>query len=359
MEMIKDIDAVGGTACIITAGLYDDIHAKTAHGLVRQSDRFKIIGIIDEKNAGADAGILLDGVERGIMLFPNLEKLINANGKPEYAIIGMATKGGVLPEELNALIEKCLRNNIMIINGLHQFIGRVEKFAALSTKYNTPIYDIRQPKPFDELSFWSGKIKDVTALKLAVIGTDCAIGKRTTTKFLINELKKERISAHMIYTGQTGWMQGSKYGFIFDATPNDFISGEMEAAVYDCWKNESPEVIILEGQSALRNPSGPCGSEFIISCALDGVFLQHDPGRKYYKGLETYGKEIGSLKEELELIRLLGSRTLAVALNTANINEKEAFDSKQQIEQECGVPVIIPLIDGVGSAIDLIKKELR
>ena len=32
----------------------------------------------------------------------------------------------------------------------------------------------------------------------------------------------------VIYTGQTGWLQGFRHGFIFDATLNDFVSGELE-----------------------------------------------------------------------------------------------------------------------------------
>ena len=35
----------------------------------------------------------------------------------------------------------------------------------------------------------------------------------------------------MIYTGQTGWLQGGEYGFIFDSTLNDFVSGELENAI--------------------------------------------------------------------------------------------------------------------------------
>jgi Uncharacterized conserved protein len=33
-----------GTALLYSGGLLDDIHAKTAHGLLRYSDRFKIVG---------------------------------------------------------------------------------------------------------------------------------------------------------------------------------------------------------------------------------------------------------------------------------------------------------------------------
>ena len=92
----------------------------------------------------------------------------------------------------------------------------------------------------------------------------------------------ENIKAEMIYTGQTGWLQGGEYGFIFDTTLNDFISGEIEHAVVTCWKEAKPDVIMIEGQSALRNPSGPCGSEFLVSGNARYTILVHAPKRVYF-----------------------------------------------------------------------------
>ena len=90
----------------------------------------------------------------------------------------------------------------------------------------------------------------------------------------------------MVYTGQTGWLQGYPHGFIFDATPNDFVCGELEGAILECARELEPEVIFIEGQAALRNPAGPCGSEMIISAGASGVILQHAPARKYVEDYE-------------------------------------------------------------------------
>ncbi len=75
--------------------------------------------------------------------------------------------------------------------------------------------------------------------KIAVLGTDCALGKRTTTRFLVEAMRKAGFKAEMIYTGQTGWMQGAKYGFIFDSTLNDFISGEMNTPLFNAGKRRN------------------------------------------------------------------------------------------------------------------------
>ncbi len=352
-------DAIEGTACIITGGLLHTINAKTAHGLIRQSDRFKILGVIDEISTGQDAGELLDGIHRDIPVYDSIFSLIQNTDKPQFALIGMATKGGVLPEELYSTIEECLKMGIGIINGLHEALGDIKEFSSIAELNDATIYDIRKPKPFKELHFWTGKIKEVKSLKIGLLGTDCALGKRTSSKLLVNELREANINSHMVYTGQTGWLQGGKYGFIFDATPNDFISGELEHAVYECWENENPEVIILEGQSSLRNPSGPCGSELIISCELDAVVLQHAPGRKYFKGLDDYGKEIPSVSNELKLLEMYGVKTMAIALNTMGLTTEQALEAKDAIADETGLPVILPLDEGMSKIVEIIKQRLK
>ena len=59
--------------------------------------------------------------------------------------------------------------------------------------------------------------------RVAVLGTDCALGKRTTSQLLVDACRERGLRAEMIYTGQTGWMQGTRHGFVLDATPNDWF----------------------------------------------------------------------------------------------------------------------------------------
>jgi uncharacterized NAD-dependent epimerase/dehydratase family protein len=253
------------TAIIITGGYLDTINAKTAHGLIRGSDRFEIIGIVDEKLGGKDAGEVLDGKNRSIPVFTTIKDFLLSGKKAKYCIIGVATKGGVIPESLQLLLKEALENNFSIVNGLHDYVSDHEDLAAIAKQKGLEIIDVRKPKKFKDLHFWNGKIKDVKCPKIAVLGTDCALGKRTTTRILVEAMRNAGYKAEMIYTGQTGWMQGAKYGFIFDSTLNDFISGEMEHAIWECYQNEKPDIIFIEGQSSLRNPSGPAGAEWIVS----------------------------------------------------------------------------------------------
>ncbi len=352
------MQALQGTACIITGDLYDTLNAKTAHGLVRDSQRFEILGLIDTVSAGKDAGELLDGRNRNIPIEATLEHLLEKCGRtPEYAIIGMATKGGFLPESLYPIIEEVLGRGIDVINGLHQPLSEIQIFQQLSEKNNVHIYDIRKSKSFRELHFWKGKTKDIPALKIAVLGTDCGLGKRTTAKLLTNALNAAGIKTGMIYTGQTGWMQGIQHGFIFDATPNDFIPGELEHAIVSCYEDLKPEVILMEGQASLRNPGGPCGSEFIISATADAVILQHHPTRTHFMHLENYPAFIPDPADEIKLIEHLGAPTWAVTLNTRGLSPEEIVENKARIASGLDIPVVCPIEDGLDDIVELIKGK--
>lgn len=350
-------------AIVITAGYLESSNGKTAHGLIRGTDRFNILGVIDHKHPGKDAGEILDGRKRNIPVYGTIAEFVAKSPvKADYCVLGVATKGGVIPDSLSVLLREALENNFHLVNGLHDYISEHPDLAELAKSKNLQIIDVRKPKKFKDLHFWSGRIAEVHCPKIAVLGTDCALGKRTTTRFLMEAMRKAGFKAEMIYTGQTGWMQGARYGFIFDSTLNDFISGEMEHAILQCWEETKPDIIFIEGQSSLRNPSGPAGAEWIVSAAADGVVLQHDPARKQYKDMEYYPAYIPDPKEEIALVRIYGAPTVALTINSAKMTEKEARDYAAQYTKSLGIPAILPLEDGVDQLIpifrDMIEKSV-
>jgi uncharacterized NAD-dependent epimerase/dehydratase family protein len=346
------------TAIVITGGYLSSSNAKTAHGLIRGTDRFEILGFIDEKSAGKDAGEVLDGKTRNIPVYGTINDFLQSGRKAKYCVIGVATKGGIIPDSLRVLLKEALENGFNLVNGLHEYIIDIPELADLAKERGLEIIDVRKPKKATELHFWSGKIKDVKCPKIAVLGTDCALGKRTTTRFLVESMRKAGVKAEMVYTGQTGWMQGAKYGFVFDSTLNDFISGEMEHAVVTCYKEAKPDIIFIEGQSALRNPSGPAGAEWIVSADADAVVLQHNPARKQYKDMEFYPAFLPQLADEIALIKMYGAPTIAITLNTARMSEQDARKAAKAYEKELNVPVVLPLEDGVDSLAPLFKSMI-
>jgi uncharacterized NAD-dependent epimerase/dehydratase family protein len=341
------------TAIVLTNGHLDTGSAKTAHGLIRGSERFQLKGVIDAKLAGRDAGEVLDGKHRNIPVFASVQDAHNALGKVDSCIVGLALAGGKLPPDLMQSLKEAIALGINVVNGLHDFLNDMPEFADLAKQHNVTLTDVRRPKKASEMEYWSGRIHSVTTPRVAVLGTDCALGKRTTARFLVEACRKAGLTAEMIYTGQTGWMQGSKYGFVFDSTLNDFITGELETAIVNCFNDLKPDVMFLEGQSSLRNPVGPAGSEFLVSGEARYVVLQHAPARKCFKGTSI---DIPSVKSEIELIRVYGAETLAVTFNTAGLTLEESRIMQSAYREELGIPVILPIEDGVDEVVSLIKN---
>ncbi|MCB0404839.1 MAG: DUF1611 domain-containing protein [Bdellovibrionales bacterium] len=335
---------VGGPAVVLASKALHTINAKTAHGLLRYSSRFQIQAVVDADHVGEAASHFLAGTPSAIPIVRSVQKALEL-GEAKYALVGVATHGGVLPDPLREDILASLAAGLTLINGLHRFLGEETLFAEAAEKGGAEILDIRKPKPRNELHFWSGRIFEAKAPRLAVLGMDCAIGKRTTARILVEACRHSGLRTEMIYTGQTGWMQGGDYGFILDSVPNDFVSGELEYAICSCDADLSPQLIVLEGQSSLQNLSGPCGAELLLSAQAKGVVLQHAPGRKYLEGYEKQGFSYPNLKTEAELIRLYGSRLLAITVNPQHLTEQESRKVRQQLQSDMGVPTLDPFTD--------------
>jgi uncharacterized NAD-dependent epimerase/dehydratase family protein len=342
-------------AIVLTNGLLKLADAKTAHGLIRGTERFEVLAVIDQRYAGTDAGDILDGRHRNIPVFATIEDAVARLQQIDYCIIGIATVGGALPADFLPLVETAIRNRMTIINGLHEFLANKPEIVQLAAQHGVELVDIRRPKQKTELHFWEGEIFSVTAPIIAVLGMDCAMGKRTTARLIREACETAGIKASMIYTGQTGWMQGGQYGFIFDSTLNDFISGEIEHAIVSCFRETSPQLILIEGQSALRNPSGPCGAEFLVSGNAKFTVLVYAPKRKYFEHEPSWG-EIPSLQSEINLIAMYGSRVIAVALNTEDCTDEEAVEIAGAIEDELAIPVLLPLQQGVEKILPVLRQ---
>jgi len=349
-----------GSAVILTNGSLALEDAKTAHGLIRGTERFRITGVIDQNNSGKDAGEVLDGVHRNIPVYATMtDYLAVKGGKPDYAIIGVALCGGRLDEQWQALTLDIIHQGVSIVNGMHMLLGDNPVFKAAAKKNNVRIIDIRRHKPFDQLNFWSGRIFDMKIPRIAVLGTDCALGKRTTSRMIVERCRKAGMTAEMIYTGQTGWLQGNPYGFILDTTINDFVSGEIEAAIIRCEQEAGPDLIVVEGQSGMRNPLGPCGTEIIVSGNIKGVILQHTPFRKFYDTTQNLGCRMPTIESEIALIEMYGTKVIAVALNGTGGSSEDLATYARTLEKNTGISVICPLEEPMENILPLLKQFIQ
>jgi uncharacterized NAD-dependent epimerase/dehydratase family protein len=263
-----------------------------------------------------------------------------------------------MPPELRFDLVDAAQAAISLVNGLHQFLADDRELVDITQRQGAQIIDIRRPRPTAELSFWSGEVLSLDTPRVAILGTDCAVGKRTTGSLLVHACREAGLRAEMVFTGQTGWLQGYRYGFILDATPNDFVCGELESAILACQRETEPDLIFIEGQSSLRNPSGPCGSELILAGGASGVILQHAPARPFFDELEDLECRIPPIEEEIEFIGLLGAEVWAVTLSEEGMTSEDPEKIRLRMAEKLGVPVVLPLRDDLNKLVKIIKSRI-
>jgi uncharacterized NAD-dependent epimerase/dehydratase family protein len=347
-----------GVALILCEGFFGTGDGKTANGLVRHTERYQIAGVLDSRLAGRDAGEVLAGAPNGIPIFASLaEALERAAERPTHLVIGLAPDGGRLPDEYRKVVTEALRAGINIDSGLHQFLSDDPELSKLAEENGATLRDVRRPPPRDQLHFFTGEINDVKAVRVAVLGTDCCCGKRTTTTLLTGELNRAKTPTVLIGTGQTSWMQGARYGILLDSLVNDFVAGELEHAIIEADRNESPDVILIEGQGALTHPAAPGGFEIMTSARPHGVILQHAPVRETY--LDYFDEPIAPPEIHIQAIEsVFRSRVIAIAVNSEGIDPAKIDDKVAELERRYEIPCCDPIAQGPQRLIDAVRALL-
>ncbi len=351
-----------GNAIVYCEGAFNTPNGKTAHGLVRFTQRYRVLSVVNSRYAGEDAGVILDGKGNGIPIFSSLKQAVteaDSHTRPAtHFVVGLAPDGGRLPPTVRQDIKNAISYGLNVDCGLHDYLSEDPAMVKLAAQYGVKIRDIRKPPRIQKLHFFSGKIEAVQALKIAVLGTDSAIGKRTTALLIVKGLRDQGISAEMIGTGQTAWMQGFKYGIIMDSLVNDFVAGEIEHAVWTAWNEEKPDVIVIEGQGSLMNPAYPGGFEILAAGRPDVVILQHAPARLEYDGFPGY--PIQPLTQQIQVIELLsGKPVVAITVNHEGLSADQIAPVCAAIEKEVGLPAFDVLKDGAGAIVEVLKSYLR
>ncbi len=351
-----------GNAIVYCEGAYGTPNGKTAHGLVRHTRRYRVLGVVDSVHAGKDAGSVLGDGPKSIPIHPDLRSAVEASEKSDrtatHFVIGLAPDGGRLGTKAREAVVEAIETGLNVDCGLHDFLSDDPGITMLAKRHEVTIRDVRKPPPRNELHFFSGKIEEVTSLKIAMLGTDSAVGKRTTAWVLVDALRFAGRSAEMIGTGQTAWMQGVRYGIILDSLINDFVAGEIEHAVWSAWKEMNPDVIIIEGQGSLMNPAYPGGFEILAAGRPDAVILQHAPARRDYDGFPGY--PIQPLDVQIEAIELLsGKPVIAITVNHEGLTDEEIPAVCRDIRDQTGLPTADVLRSGADDVIAPILERLH
>ena len=342
------------SAIVYCEGHFGGIIGKTANGLVRHSEKYEIISIIDSEKAGQDAGEVLDGEPNGIPIWHNLDSaLSDASQIPDAFIFGIAPASGVLSPDERTLLLRAIKHGMNIINGLHEFLNDDPEFAAASAEAGVVIRDVCKPRDEKDLKVFSGRISEVACPRIAVLGTDCASGKRTTATILTSALKELGINAIMIGTGQTSLIQGDRYGLTLDTISSQFCAGELEATIIAAFEKEGPDVILIEGQGSLSHPDSSISSAILKGSCPQGVLLQHAPGRQYR--CDSADIPMPTPASEIKLIETVAeTKVIGLAISHEDMTDTEVSTAIERYEDEFGIPATDSLTRAPAKLVEMV-----
>lgn len=336
--------------------------SKTAASILRYSDSYETVAVLDESKAGHEASEYVGDIGDGIPVVASLADALPFD--PEVLIIGIAPVGGALPDAWRAEISQALEHGLDVVSGLHTFLADDPEFAKLAREHGATITDVRRPTRPPRIA--TGEGRNVSAPVALTVGTDCSSGKMTTTVEIVRAAKERGIDAGFAATGQTGIMIGCDAGAPIDRVVSDFVAGATEELVLECDK-QGKELIVVEGQGATTHPAYSGVTVGILHGSFpDFVILCHEEGR-------THKGEYGDgdhpfptlpLPEEIDIIHKLlapvsGGRVVAVSLATPHLTDEEADVAIRRVDDETGLPTTDPVRHGAGVLVDAIVEAAQ
>ena len=349
-------------AIILCDGYFGQSTGKTANGLVRYSKRYKIVGVIDHTKAGRDAGEVLDGTPNGIPIVANLDEAIRTS-KPETLIVGVATFGGYIPKEFRATLREAIENGLNVVAGLHEYLNDDPEFVKLADAHGVRLIDVRKPRSIRDSKQFSDLSRKLPCLRIPVLGTDGAIGKRTAALLLTDALNEAGVPATFVATGQTGLLQGSTYGVPLDSIKADFMVGELEAEIVHAYDETRPKVIVVEGQGSISHPAYVCGTRAILMASMpSAILMMHAPARKTRSfRRDVVAWPMPTIEQEIEWLHFYtrnigGGKVFGLGINHENMTREEVEATVQTYENKYGLPAADPLWHGCGKFVNQIRR---
>lgn len=255
-------------------------------------------------------------------------------------LIGVTPLQGRIPAHWTPLLLAAVAAGLDIVSGLHTPLDAVPGLAEAAARANVRLVDVRLPPP--NLPRATGKRR--SGKRVAMVGTDCALGKKYTALALARAMRGQGLDADFRASGQTGIMIAGA-GIAIDAVVADFIAGAAEclspAAAADHWD-------VIEGQGALFHPAyAGVTLGLLHGSQADALVLCHDPLRTHLVSWPDYPTP--SLREArdlyLQIARLTNpdARLAGVSLNTSALDDAGAQAALARAEQELGVPAFDPM----------------
>jgi len=314
----------------------DQLAAKTASGIVHWR-RDWCLGQFRLPGCQADLGLpdmtIADAIAAGCRTM----------------VIGVANRGGVIPESWIPTMLDALEAGMDIAAGLHQKVADIETVADAAATNSRQLFDVRHPT--QRFSVGSGARRP--GKRLLTVGTDCSVGKMYAALAIGQELQSRNVKADFRATGQTGIFIAGE-GVSVDAVVSDFISGATE------WltpTNDADHWDLVEGQGSLFHPSYAGVTMGLVHGAQpDALVVCHEPTRTHMRGLphQPLPDIQTCIDGHVAAARLTNPEAacIGVAVNTSGLaSEEERRNCLADIEAQTGLPAVDPVIDGVAALV--------
>jgi uncharacterized NAD-dependent epimerase/dehydratase family protein len=267
-------------------------------------------------------------------------------------VLGVAARGGQLPDHWVPHLEKALTAGLDIASGQHRRLTDIPALVALAQRHGRQLHDVRH-WPGGEMPLATGERR--MGRRVLAIGTDCAVGKKFTALALHQSLVERGVAATFRATGQTGVLI-SGAGVALDAIPGDFIAGVAEALSP---ANAADHWDVIEGQATVLHPTFAAVTTGLVHGSQpDAMVLCHEAGRTQMRGLA--GRALPSIADTIAAhvacakLNHPDPRVVAISLNTAGFEEAAARDLIARLADEHGLPVTDPVRFGAGVLADAV-----
>ena len=325
--------AAGERTLILAEGFSGDAHyGKTMRGVLRYRGE-DVVAVLDSTRDGETEG--------GVPIVGDVEAALAY--RPEVALVGVATQGGRFPPAWRAVLRTCLENGLSLENGLHELVGDDAELRGLAERHGVELRDLRRPP--NGLDCPTGDNLEVDAHIVLTVGSDCAIGKMTVSLELDRAARARGLASEFVPTGQTG-IAIAGWGIAVDAVVSDFLAGAAERLVVEGGRRGA-DLLFVEGQGSLVHPaySGVTLGLFHGSVPHTLV-LCHRAGATEIEGSPGHPipslRELVALHEQASLPRR-PAHVVAVAVNTAGLDETSAAAAVAEAAAETGLPACDPV----------------
>jgi len=320
---------------VFAPGAFGDRAAKTAHGVIAYSSD-TTVAVVDPRHAGKRVRDVVPYLDSDAPIVATVAASL-AYG-PTSLLIGIAPAGGKLPDDYRAEIAFALQAGLEVVNGLHAFLGEDPEFRALADRHDSRIWDLRVPPA---APLFSGAAYDVPSRIVLTVGSDCAVGKMTAALELTRAAQAADVAAEFVPTGQTG-IAIAGWGTAIDRVIADFASGAAEQLVLEGYRRAGGHgLLFVEGQGGIAHPGyAPVTLALLYGCAPDALVLVHLVTRTQIDGHEIPVPGYRALIRTYEALcaNVKPARVVAIALNTAGLDDTDAREAIAAARAQTGLP---------------------